>query len=104
MGYIRGVIHGAVIGTALGLAIAPQEGARTREQVRATAEKVRAGLEGAQETARRVAPQVREAAETAAGAVASLQNRIRHREQDPAGIELSGAPTGVGIPVDGAPF
>ena len=105
MGYIRGVIHGMVIGTAVGLAIAPQDGARTREQVRLTVEKVRTGLEGAQETARRMGPQVREAAETAAGVFSNLRVRMTHGDEGPAGIEIHGSPDGERSPIDaGAPF
>lgn len=105
MGYIRGVIHGVIIGTAVGLAIAPQDGAHTREQVRATADKMRTGLEGAQEKARRVGPQVREAAETAAGVFSNLRVRMTHGEEAPGGIEIHGSPAGERAPIDAeAPF
>ncbi len=56
MGYPRGFVHGAVIGTVLGLCIAPQTGDRTRAQLRVG---VKAAREGAEVTARalkRVAP------------------------------------------------
>jgi hypothetical protein len=43
MGYIRGLIHGAVIGTIVGVCIAPQEGRRTREQLQRTAATVQQG-------------------------------------------------------------
>ena len=106
MGYIRGVIHGMIIGTAVGLAIAPQEGARTREQVREAAERMRTGIEGAKTTARRVAPQVREAAGTAAAVLDGLRARVAHHGEDGEGIEISGSPSGAAhAPLDaGAPF
>ncbi len=33
MGYLRGVMHGAVLGAALGLLYAPQTGTRTRREL-----------------------------------------------------------------------
>ena len=105
MGYIRGVIHGVIIGTAVGLAVAPQEGARTRQQARDAVERMRGGIESAQATARRVAPQMREAAETAAGVIDGLRVRVGHRgEAD--GIEISGSASGTTLsPLDaGAPL
>ena len=56
MGYLRGLVHGAIAGTVLGLSIAPQTGDRTRAQLR---QGVKAAREGAEVTARalkRVAP------------------------------------------------
>lgn len=58
MGYIRGFIHGAVVGGVAGLCLAPQDGARTRAQLRSTAESLRGGMERAQGTAARMAPVV----------------------------------------------
>ena len=106
MGYIRGVIHGMIIGTAVGLAIAPQEGARTREQVRDAVERMRTGVEGAQTAARRVAPQRREAAETAAAVLDGLRARVARHGEDAEGIEISGSRSGEArSPLDaGAPF
>jgi gas vesicle protein len=101
MGYIRGVIHGMVIGTAIGVAIAPQEGAKTREQARLAIERMRTGIDSAQEAARRVAPQVRGAAGTAASVVDSLRERVGHRAEGSNGIEISGSPSGTArTPVD----
>jgi hypothetical protein len=34
MGYIRGLMHGAAVGTVVGLCIAPQTGDKTRAQIR----------------------------------------------------------------------
>lgn len=100
MGYIRGVIHGMIIGTAVGLAIAPQDGEHTREQVRATVDKMRTGLEGAQEKARRMGPQVREAAGTAGGVFSHLRVRMTRGDEGPGGIEIHGSPTGERSPMD----
>jgi gas vesicle protein len=58
MGYIRGFIHGAVVGAAAGLCLAPQDGARTRAQLRSKAESLRGSMERAQGTAAKMAPVV----------------------------------------------
>ena len=44
MAYIRGLAHGAVVGTVIGLCVAPQEGRRTREQIQSIAIAIRDGL------------------------------------------------------------
>ena len=75
MGYLRGLIHGAAIGTVVGLAIAPQPGDRTREQVREAAKGVKTGLEMTGRAMQRVAPVVGPAAEGAFHVV----ERVRHR-------------------------
>ena len=99
MGYIRGLIHGAVIGAAVGVSIAPQEGARTREQIRAASEKVRSGVQTAQEAARRVAPQAREAAGTMGVVLDGLRQKVVHRGADEAEVPMSGSPVpgGTGV-------
>lgn len=56
MGYIRGLVHGAVIGTIAGICIAPQPGKRTREQLSALTTAAREGYGIAQRTVHRVAP------------------------------------------------
>jgi phytoene/squalene synthetase len=106
MGYIRGLVHGAVLGTAIGLLVAPQEGERTREQVRAAAERTRQSFDAARAGARRAAPQVLEAAEAAGGVMAGLRARVLHREQaDDAypGIDITGSavPAGGAAPIGG---
>jgi uncharacterized protein YcfJ len=58
MRYMRGFIHGTVVGTIAGLCLAPQEGAATRARVRGAAGTLRGGLVRAQGTATRVAPAV----------------------------------------------
>jgi gas vesicle protein len=49
MGYIRGLVHGAVLGTAIGLCVAPQTGEKTRAQLRVMSA---AAQEGAMTTGR----------------------------------------------------
>jgi gas vesicle protein len=49
MGYIRGLMHGAVVGTAIGICVAPQTGDKTRAQLRTV---VAAAREGALTTGR----------------------------------------------------
>ena len=78
MGYIRGLIHGAAIGTVVGLAIAPQPGDRTREQVKEAAKGVKTGLEITGRAMQRVAPVVVPAAENAIHVV----DRVRHRRSE----------------------
>ena len=68
MGYIRGLIHGSVIGTLAGLAIAPQTGDKTRSQVQGIVLGAQKTVKSVQRTARRVAPQVQDAARSAVDA------------------------------------
>ncbi|MGD1054201.1 MAG: YtxH domain-containing protein [Candidatus Dormibacteria bacterium] len=75
MGYIRGVIHGAVAGTLIGLCIAPQPGDRTRAQLRAFARAARGGVDTAQRTVRHVAPVM--------GGAASLAREQLERRRHP---------------------
>lgn len=87
MGYIRGVVHGAIVGTTIGLCIAPQEGERTRQQLRGATATVRQGLDRAQETAQRLAP----AAESAAQRVIEIVGQVRGRSRngEPSQLELT---------------
>ena len=78
MGYFRGLIHGVAIGTLAGLAIAPQPGERTREQMRGAAKGMRSGLEVTGRAVQRVAPVVAPVAQSAVQAV----DRVRHRRGD----------------------
>jgi len=84
MGYFRGVIHGTLIGTVVGLCIAPQEGSRTRAQVQGAIEQARSGLQRAQETARTMAPRAQTAARTMAHAAETVRggvDRMRHSDE-----------------------
>lgn len=56
MGYIRGFVHGGIIGVVAGLCIAPQTGDKTRAQLSSLGKAAREGIDVAQRTARRVAP------------------------------------------------
>jgi gas vesicle protein len=71
MAYIRGLMHGAVLGTAVGLCVAPQTGDKTRAQLRVMAAAAR---EGAMTTGRAL----NKAKPMASGAV-HLVATARHR-------------------------
>ncbi len=78
MGYVRGFIHGVAIGTLAGLALAPQPGERTREQMKDAAKGVRNGLEVTGRAMQRVAPVVAPVAQNAMHAV----DLVRRRRSD----------------------
>lgn len=84
MGYFRGLMHGMAIGTLAGLAIAPQAGERTREQVKEAARGVRSGLEVTGRAMQRVAPVVG----PVAGNALHVVDFVRRRRNDD--DELSG--------------
>jgi gas vesicle protein len=71
MGYIRGFMHGAVVGTVIGLCVAPQTGDKTRAQLRTLSAAAR---EGAMTTGRALS----KAKPMASGAV-QLVATARHR-------------------------
>jgi gas vesicle protein len=71
MGYIRGFMHGAVVGTVIGLSVAPQTGDKTRAQLRVLSGAVR-------EKATATGRALNKAAPMAAGAV-QLVASARHR-------------------------
>ena len=75
MGYFRGLIHGLAIGTLAGLALAPQKGERTREQMKDAAKGVRSGLEVTGRAMQRVAPVVAPVAQNAMHAVDLVRRR-----------------------------
>ena len=75
MGYFRGLIHGVAIGTLAGLALAPQPGERTREQMKDAAKGVRSGLELTGRAVQRVAPVVAPVAQNAMHAVDFVRRR-----------------------------
>ena len=56
MGYLRGVIHGTVIGTVAGLCIAPQTGKRTREQLSSFGDVAKDSYHVAEQAVRKVTP------------------------------------------------
>ena len=74
----------------IGLCVAPQEGKRTREQVRRTTDAVRQGVQRAQETARRVAPTVQSAAQSVGEVVGSVRSRLQHDADEEALISVNG--------------
>ena len=65
MGYIRGFVHGSVVGVVAGLCIAPQPGPKTRQQLAAFGAAARDGYQVAERTVRRVAPFASAAADLA---------------------------------------
>jgi gas vesicle protein len=71
MGYIRGFMHGAAVGTVVGLCIAPQTGDKTRAQLRVMSTAAR---EGAMTTGRALS----RAKPVATGAV-HMMATARHR-------------------------
>jgi gas vesicle protein len=71
MGYIRGFMHGAAVGTVIGLCVAPQTGDKTRAQLRTLSAAAR---EGAMTTGRALS----KAKPMASGAV-QLVATARHR-------------------------
>ena len=75
MGYFRGLIHGVAIGTLAGLALAPQTGDRTREQMKDAAKGVRSGLEVTGRAMQRMAPVVAPVAQNAMHAVDLVRRR-----------------------------
>lgn len=52
MGYIRGLLHGAAIGTVVGLCLAPQTGDKTRAQLNAVYRATRSGYTQAERMVR----------------------------------------------------
>lgn len=81
MGYVRGLIHGVAIGTLAGLALAPQPGERTREQMKDAAKGMRSGLEVTGRAVQKVAPVVAPVAQNALHAV-DLVRRRRAADDD----------------------
>jgi gas vesicle protein len=73
MAYVRGFVHGAVVGTVIGLCVAPQTGDKTRAQLRIAQAAVR---EGAMTTGRAL----RRASPIASGAVHLVATARRRGE------------------------
>ena len=98
MGYLRGLMHGAVIGTVVGLCVAPQDGRRTREQLLNAYATARGGVQTAQDTARRLAPTAQSAAQGVGEMVGMIRGRVERmrggEEQMPATISVNGGGMG----------
>jgi gas vesicle protein len=86
MGYIRGVVHGAIAGTVLGICIAPQPGEKTRQQLAAFGRAAHDGYDVAQRTAKQMAPVVSAAAHMAKEQVA----KVRHSDEDSDAVSVEG--------------
>jgi gas vesicle protein len=87
VGYIRGLIHGAVAGTVIGLCVAPQTGDKSRRQLRAAGNAARDGAIATRNAMRRVVP--------VAGTALHAVDRVRHRgDAAPHGNGRIGATTG----------
>jgi len=93
--YIRGLVHGAVLGTVIGLCVAPQPGRQTREQIQSIAIAIRDGVQQVVETARRVAPTAQVAARQVGEVVSSVRGKVRrHGDSDEdALISVNGSAT-----------
>lgn len=74
MGYFRGLMHGAAIGTVIGLCVAPQTGDKTCAQLRVASAAAR---EGARSTGRALS-RARPMASGAAHLVATARRRGEH--------------------------
>lgn len=74
MGYIRGLVHGAAVGTVIGLCVAPQTGDKTRAQLRVAAAAAR---EGAMTTGRALS-RAKPMASGAVHMVATARHRGEH--------------------------
>lgn len=75
MGYVRGFVHGAAVGTVIGLCVAPQSGERTRAQLQQAAQGVREGIDVVSRAVRQVAPMATTAVQ--------VVDRVRHRGEQP---------------------
>ena len=74
MGYLRGFMHGAAVGTVVGLCVAPQTGDKTRAQLRVL---TAAAREGAMTTGRTLS-RAKPMASGAAHLVATARRRGEH--------------------------
>ncbi len=87
MAYFRGLVHGAALGTVIGLCIAPQTGERTRRQLRAAGLAARNGAIATSRALQKAAPM-------ATGAV-HVVARARHRGD----AAVNGTESARGLPV-----
>lgn len=84
MGYVRGFVHGSLVGAVVGLCVAPQPGSKTRQQLAAFGAAAKDGYQVAERTVRRVAPFASAAAEVARQQV----DKVRH-EDEPVAVDGS---------------
>ncbi len=56
MGYIRGFVHGTVVGAVAGICVAPQPGPKTRQQLAAFSASAKESYQIAERTVRRAVP------------------------------------------------
>jgi gas vesicle protein len=77
MGYVRGFVHGSVIGAVVGVCVAPQPGAKTRQQLGAFGSAARDAYQVAERTVRRVAP----FASAAAGVARHQVEKVVHDDE-----------------------
>jgi gas vesicle protein len=80
--YIRGLVHGAVVGTVIGLCVAPQEGRRTREQIQSVAIAIRDGAQQVADTARKVGPTAQTAARQVGEVVGNVRGKVVRRHEE----------------------
>lgn len=90
MGYFRGLVHGIAIGTLAGLAIAPQAGERTRQQMKEAARGVKSGLEVTGRAVQRAAPVVAPVAQNAMHVVHLVRRRRSDDEDEFSGNGVAG--------------
>ncbi len=96
MTYIRGLVHGAVAGTVIGLCVAPQEGRQTREQIQGIVNAVREGAQQAVDTARSLKPTAQAAAHQVGEVVSNVRGKVdrrRHDSEDGQLISVNGSAT-----------
>lgn len=90
MGYVRGFIHGAIAGTAIGVCVAPQPGSRTRAQLSGCAGAAQNCFQVARRTAQRVAP----LAASAASAAREKVERTRRHDNGHSMVQIEGSVPG----------
>ena len=93
MGYFRGLMHGVAIGTLAGLALAPQPGERTREQMKEAAKGMKSGLELTGRAVQRAVPVVAPVAQSAMHAVDLVRRRRDDDDDDVLAANGAGADT-----------
>ena len=87
MAYLRGLVHGAALGTMIGLCVAPQTGERTRAQLRAAGLAARSGAVATTRALQKAAP------------VASSAVHIVARARQRSDTAANGTEAARGIPV-----